>query len=548
MKKLWLFNLIFLLVLFIPDSRAEDTLSGHTGRVYSVSFSPDGTLLASGSWDGTVKLWDVSTGQEKATLTGHTGRVLSVSFSPDGTLLASGAYDGTVKLWDVSSAQEKATLTGHRDLVFSVSFSPDGTLLASGSYDDTVKLWDVSTGQEKATLTGHTSRVYSVSFSPDGTLLASGSWDGTVKLWDVSSAQEKATLTRHTGNVNSVSFSPDGTLLASGSSDGTVKLWDVNTGQEKTTLTGHTGDVLSVSFSPDGTLLASGSGDRTVKLWDVSTGQVRTTLTGHTVSVRSVSFSPDGTLLASGSWDGTVKLWDMGPRPHRLVKISRGYQRGTPGAALPNPLIVEVRDQYGNPLPDVQVTFTVIEGGGKLSGQFTVEQAITDANGRAERTLTLGPGPETYTLVRASIAGDKQVTFRAGTLSDEGDYWTWHVPNGVIARLGKGSLGRSDRPIAFSPDSQYLAVASSIGIWLYDVATSRELTLLPTTSFITSVSFSSDGTLLASGSLDDTVKLWDVSTGQEKTTLTGHTDDVFSVSFLELPRFGGVFRVCVPSL
>ncbi|MYF72945.1 MAG: hypothetical protein F4175_06030, partial [Gemmatimonadetes bacterium] len=121
----------------------------------------------------------------------------------------------------------------------------------------------------------------------------------------------------------------------------------------------------------------------------------------------------------------------------------------------------------------------------------------------------------------------------AGTLSDdvlnlEGHYRTWHVPNGVIARLGKGTLGGIDRPIAFSPDGQYLAVASDIGIWLYDVATSRERALIPTTSSIRSVSFSPDGTLLASGSDDNTVKLWDVSTGQERATFTGHTDWVSS--------------------
>ncbi len=290
-----------------------DLLTGHTGDVESVSFSPDGRTLASGSWDDTVILWDVNTGEERRTLTGHTGDVESVSFSPDGRTLASGSWDDTVILWDVNTGEERRTLTGHTGDVNTVSFSPDGRTLASGSDDRTVILWDVNTGEERRTLTGHTGDVNTVSFSPDGRTLASGSDDDTVILWDVNTGEERRTLTGHTGDVNTVSFSPDGRTLASGSDDDTVILWDVNTGEERRTLTGHTGDVNTVSFSPDGRTLASGSSDRTVILWDVNTGEHRRTLTGHRYSVESVSFSPDGRTLASGSYDGTVLLWQLAP-------------------------------------------------------------------------------------------------------------------------------------------------------------------------------------------------------------------------------------------
>ena len=193
------------------------TLREIEGGVLSVSFSPDGTLLAIGTrWvrgesGGTaveyegraVELWDVASRQRIATLTGHKGNVLSVSFSPDGTLLASGSMDRTVGLWDVASRQRIATLTGYKGGVLSVSFSPDGTLLASGSRDNTVRLWDVASRQRIATLTGHEGEVLSVSFSPDGTLLASGSRDNTVRLWDVAKAtvaQTPHTLTKISGD------------------------------------------------------------------------------------------------------------------------------------------------------------------------------------------------------------------------------------------------------------------------------------------------------------------------------------------------------------
>ena len=217
----------------VPAHLCAIIATGHSGEVRSVAFSPDGQTLASGSMDSTVKLWDVSTGREKASLAGHKNSVYSVAFSPDGQTLASGSMDSTVKLWDLNTGREKASLAGHKDSVWSVAFSPDGQTLASGSEDNTIKLWDVNTGREKASLAAHKSFAMSVAFSPDGQTLASGSMDSTVKLWDVSTGREKASLAGHKNSVWSVAFSPDGQTLASGSADNTVKLWEVATGREQ---------------------------------------------------------------------------------------------------------------------------------------------------------------------------------------------------------------------------------------------------------------------------------------------------------------------------
>ncbi|MDE2808198.1 MAG: collagenase [Gemmatimonadota bacterium] len=306
------------------ESQHIDTLSDHTSWVSSVAFSPDGTTLASGSGDSTVKLWNLATKANTATLSDHTSWVSSVAFSPDGTL-AAGLEDGSVKLWNLATKTNTATLKGG-SRVNSVAFSPDGTL-AAGLEDGSVKLWNLATKTNTNTLSWDTNRVNSVAFSPDGTLAAglgnssSESNHAVVKLWNVAT-KNIVTLSGHKGHVNSVAFSPDGTTVASGAGDGSgVRLWNVAT--ETSTTLDVRWQVGSVAFSPDGATLAVATSDNgTVQLWDVATKTNIATFSGHTAWVNSVEFSPDGTMLASASNDKTIQLWDVAEwkRAKRLAR------------------------------------------------------------------------------------------------------------------------------------------------------------------------------------------------------------------------------------
>ncbi|KAI9839239.1 MAG: hypothetical protein M1819_003233 [Sarea resinae] len=281
-------------------------LEGHTYWVNAVTFSQDG-LLASGSYGCTVRLWNLTTGQETQKLEGHTRSVNAVAFSQNG-LLASGSDDRTVRLWNPSTGQEMQRLEGHTNHVNAIAFSPKSSLLASGSHDNTIRLWDLTIGKEMQRLKGHTKPVISVIFSQDSSLLASESDDNTIRLWDLNTGQETQKLE---GRIESeVAFSQDGLLLASALSDRTIRLWNSVTGQEMQRLEGHTGRVQTAAFSQDGSMLASGSLDQTVKLWDPTTGQQMRQLEGHNY-IAVVVFSEDGSLLASGSLnDRTIRLWN----------------------------------------------------------------------------------------------------------------------------------------------------------------------------------------------------------------------------------------------
>ncbi len=544
----------------IKTGQVITSLKAHTSKVYSVIFSPDGTTLASASTG--IALWDLTTDQDgvvrsaqvRATFNGHTRGVRCVRFSPDGNTLASAgaSHDaqtrmtyGEVKLWDVKTGVEKYTLQGHKSMVSSVSFSPDGKTLASSSGPETsgsganvedgvIKLWDLSTGQPLTSLRGHSLMVSSVRFSPDGRTLASASFDSTIKLWEIEFGQEKATFKVHNSfsrDPTSITFSPDGKTLATSTANAnTIKLLNVVTEKEIATFRGRV-----VSFSLDGKTLAWAR-SQTIKLCDSSTGQERASLMGHSGTVYSLIFSPDGKTLASRSYDsrtrqGEIKLWDIKTRQEKAVLKGRPIGTGSLSFSPDGQTIAMASYNFRTKIGEIRL----------WDVQTGVEHSTITFQGHTGRRPYWSISPDGKTLALAGEVANKYREIRL-----------WDVATGqAIATL----KGHQDivTPMIFSPDGLTLASVSrgplvQAGgprlpgeIKLWDVKTGREKgTFTGHKGQVLDVSFSPDGKTLASaggdtGPLSDhipgEIKLWDVATGKAIATLTGHSSTVWSVSF-----------------
>ncbi len=326
----------------LDSGRELRTLSGHSGGVHAVAISPDGRLAVSGSGDKTLKVWDLGlatlaeTG-ETLPMRKHTGSVNAVAISPDGRLAISGegidehtgTGQGTLKVWDLDSGEELHELSGHSDSVNAAAISPDGRLAVSGSSDKTIKVWDLDSGEELHTLVGHTTFINTVAISPDGRLVISGARSrsfmgtdqGMLKVWDLLSGEELTTLGEYIGSVDAMAIGPDGRLVVSGHGNSDPQLWDLTSWRKLGTLKGGVAGIKALAISPDGRLVISGAGSRLGKLsfllrsalqvWELDSEEKPRELKGHIEGVFAVAVSPDSQLAVSGSSDKTLRVWDI---------------------------------------------------------------------------------------------------------------------------------------------------------------------------------------------------------------------------------------------
>ena len=450
---------------------------GSEGKIFAMALSPDNEWLAAGGWMGPnenytlaqvgiIRLYHFPTGRLTGLLKGHSGAVFSLAFSPDGKYLASGSGDFDVRVWNVRRMAGVATLEGHKDDVYALAWLPDARRLVSGADDHDLILWDALAGKRLKVLSGHENVVRAVAVSPDGRHIASGSWDKTVRLWDGRTGEFEKVLARLSTRPASLAFSPTGDTLLTGAGWPPYEchILSVPGGQARLTFSRHDNVVIATAFSPDGRLAATGGGDnKEIQVWDAETGRVERTLEGAGRLVWAAGFSPDGGRIAWGNSFSYKHDNDRGPLEYAMG-ISGG--RVSLAGALENPS-------------------SFLRG---------------EAEWRDMRLETAEGGPYGYDNAVLKIVKDGRETAR-------------------IERDATSGLRHSC--YTFTPDGETVASGGSNGVLaLYrasDGAKVRDLT--GHTGEVWAVAASPDGKLLVSGSSDQTVRLWNIATGENLLTV-----------------------------
>lgn len=574
------------------NPQLRQIIAGHSNWVNSVAFSPDGRLLASGSNDNTIILWDVATGEPVGQpFKGHSDFVESLAFSPDSKTLVSGGGDNQIIVWNVTTGQPIGKpLTGHSSHINRVAYSPNGKLIASGGNDGKIILWNAITRQPvgEPLVSEESGWVMSLAFSPDSKTIASVSYNSNsfvfavtrqpfATFWNVATNQygryplvqipeagDRESILSPYGVVFDVIFSPDGKTLAAGTSDGVIILWDVrNRRSIGQPLTSHTGPI-TLAFSSDGKTLASASDDGSIILWDVTTGQpLGKPMNGHSGAVLSIAFSPDGETLVSGGKDGSIILWDVSnainanlitsyPIGKSVTSVyssnfSMAFSPDGKTLASGNIFAISFWDITADPL-DRQSTAGEVNLGEVHSVAFSPDGktfASADNQVMLWDATTWKPIMEPFaghsdTVNSVAFSPDSAILASA---SDDGtiilmDVMT-HQPIGSPIT---GHLGPVNS-VAFSPDSKTLASGgddNSVILWdVSDLANSKMTTIFSAEKAnsghsgpVNSVAFSPNGKILASGSDDKLIFLWNIFTGQPiGHPLTGHLEKVTGVAF-----------------
>ena len=516
----------------------------HTDVVSTLAFSPDGSTLASGSWDGTLKLWNLQSG---ALLWRgrHTNTISCLAFSPDGRLLASSGRDATVQFWDAHSGTNLQILP-HPGSVYRVTWSPDGGLLASGDFAGSIRLWQVQkTAPARCvqTIEGHTDRVLGLAFAPDGRTLASGSWDRTVKLWEVASGRLLQTLSGHRDKVHCVAWSPDGRTVASGSVDKTIWLYDVVQGHSQVALRGHSAAVYSLAFTSDSASLLSGGEDGTLRVWDVASRQCVRVMQGYAIGIYEIDWSPDGMHLVSGGTDMLVTIWDV--TTGTASKVLRGHNWIVYGVAwspdgrwlascelhtlirlwdaTSGACVQTLQDLAASPL-DVAWS-----PGGQLLAWGTDQHGIQVWD-MTKQGLLWDKRPLSTIIHYVAWSPDGTRVVGGG---DDGSLYLWGIAGGTLRQRLPGHQGMATR-VVWSPDGTRLASCGSSSdtgeLFVWDVQSGERLqTFAGHPGIVYAAIWTPRGDLLVSGGSDGILRWWDVQSGKCLRMRAAHQGTVLSL-------------------
>ena len=490
---------------------SEKTFSaeGHSASVYAVTITPDGKHIISGSWDHTIRVWDLETKAPIGKpLEGHTSSVFALAVTPDGKHIVSGSGDHTIRVWDLESgAPIGKPLEGHSSSVVAVAVTPDGKHIVSGSWDYTIRVWDLETGSQIGmSMKGHANAVGAVVVTPDGKHIVSGSGDNTIRVWDLETdTQIGKTIVGHSSSVFAVAVTPDGKRIVSGAKDNTICIWDLKTGSQiGTPMKGHTDAVTTLVVTPDGKHIVSGSGDNTIRVWDLEMEKSIGLMKGHTAPIYSVAVTPDGKRIVSGSSDNAIQVWDL-----------------------------ETGSQIGEPIKGrtASVSALALTSDGRHIVIGLEDNTIRIWDSGTGVTMGMPMDGHTDSVTTVAVTQDDKCIV-SGSLDNTIRIWDLETGNPVGEAINGHTAPVAD--VTVTPDNNHIVSGSwdnTIRVWNLNTGDPVGLIMKGHSSYVEAVAVTPDGKHIVSGSWDNTIRVWDWGTWtpMEK-PIEGHSSSVYAIA------------------
>ncbi len=502
---------------------------GHYDSVTAVAITPNGKQLISGSKDNTIRIWDIETGENTNTLKGHEGWIQAVTVTPNGDQVISGSTDGTVCIWDIKTGGKLKTLKGHKTAVYALDVSLNGKQIVSGSDDGIIRIWDIDNSDNNKILNGHWGSVRAITIIPNKKQVVSGSADGTIRIWDMETGESIRTLGQYGVSIYAIALSPNGKQIVSGSNDGFVYIWDIETGKILKTSERHKKAVDTVAVTSNGEQIVSGSKDCIIHVWDITTGKKLKTMSGQKSEVYAVALTPNRKQVVSGLKDGTIRIWDL--KTNKILRTLERHERTVYTVALtPN------GKQIVSWLADNTIRIWDIESGENLR---TVEKykdfgkviAVTSdikqvVSGSREGTVFIY-SLETGEVIR-TLEGNKKAVYSLAITPDEkkvigcssdGACYIWDMESGRMIRTQEE---QDDWIRALAVTNEKLVVSYSYNniVRFRDIETGEILKTIKGYKLHEEVgAITPDGKQVISGRNDGTIHIWDIETGENKTTI-----------------------------